>query len=56
MSYMVGWIRGAPNQDGTPLCERCHHHADAHLKANSCSVRGRWLRRCRCSGYTRAES
>ncbi len=37
-------------------CARCGHRADSHPHAGYCSVRGRWWRRCRCSGYTRLES
>jgi hypothetical protein len=48
-----GWIPGAPHRDDVPVCGRCGHHADAHHDAVSCSVRDRWWRRCRCSGYTR---
>ena len=30
-----------------------HHQAVmAHADSASCSARGRWWRRCRCSGYT----
>ena len=35
--------------DATP-CGRCGHRRDSHLP--SCFVRGRWWRRCRCSGDT----
>jgi hypothetical protein len=37
------------------LCERCGHHADAHHNPASCSVRTRWWRRCRCTGYARTD-
>jgi hypothetical protein len=46
-----GWIPGAPIKDATPPCACCGHRADSHLNPGSCSVRGRWWRRCRCSGY-----
>jgi hypothetical protein len=51
-----GWIPGAPNKDDTPVCGRCGHHASAHPHATSCSVRGGWWRRCRCSGYIGSDS
>jgi len=55
MSWNVpGWIPGAPVKDDVPVCGRCGHHASAHPRATSCSVRGRWWRRCRCSGYIRS--
>lgn len=50
-----GWMSGAPSKDDVPRCERCGHRADAHHDATSCSVRGRWWRRCRCSGYMRPD-
>jgi hypothetical protein len=52
MSYAIGWIPGAPNHDDTQLCARCQHHGSAHHNPTSCSVRGHWLRHCRCGGYT----
>ncbi len=42
-------------QGGVPPCGRCTHRASAHHDPVSCSARGRWWRRCRCSGYTRPE-
>ena len=42
-------------KDDVPQCERCHHRAGEHHDATSCSVRGRWLRRCKCIGYTRSD-
>jgi hypothetical protein len=41
---------------GVPLCGRCHHPARAHHDATSCSVRRRWLLRCKYTGYTRPEA
>jgi hypothetical protein len=32
-------------------CLHCGHRDGAHRRPGSCSVRGRWLRRCRCNGY-----
>jgi hypothetical protein len=46
-----GWIPGAPIKDDTPPCARCGHCADSHLNHSSCSARGHWWRRCRCSYY-----
>jgi hypothetical protein len=43
-------------KDDIPPCERCHHRASEHHHATSCSARGRWGRRCKCSGYTRVDS
>lgn len=51
-----GWIPGAPIKDDVPACGRCGHNASAHHDATSCSVRGSWRRRCRCSGYIRPGS
>lgn len=56
MSYSIGWIPGAPHSNDTPLCARCQHHADQHLRPGSCSVRLRWWRRCPCTGYARTLS
>jgi hypothetical protein len=58
-SYRLGWPPGPrPDASGPEAvpCVRCGHRADSHLHPGSCSVRGRWWRRCRCSGYTRLES
>jgi hypothetical protein len=54
-----------PNQGPLPLgprseyggpeavpCTRCGHRARSHPDSGSCSARGRWWRRCQCSGYT----
>jgi hypothetical protein len=43
-------------KDDVPSCGRCLHQAGAHHHATSCSVRGRWLRRCKCTGYIRPEA
>lgn len=43
-------------KDDVPPCGRCLHRAGAHHNAASCSVRGRWRRRCKCTGYTRSSS
>lgn len=43
-------------KDDVPPCQRCLHRAGAHHDATSCSARGRWGRRCKCDGYTRADS
>ncbi len=52
MSWNVRrWMLGAPIKDDVPVCGHCGHHADAHYNGTGCSVRGRWWRRCRCSGY-----
>lgn len=54
-SYWLGWSPGPrPDASGpeTRPCARCGHRADSHLHPGSCSVRGRWWRRCRCTGYT----
>ncbi len=57
MSWNVrGWMLGAPVKDDVPVCGRCGHHADAHYDGTGCSVRGRWWRRCRCSGYIRFDA
>ncbi len=57
MSWNVpGWIPGAPIKDDTPPCARCGHRAGSHLNPGSCSARGRWWRRCRCSGYAALDS
>lgn len=58
-SYRLGWPPGHGPGAGGPEaapCARCGHRADSHLHPGSCSVRGRWWRRCRCSGYTRSDS
>ena len=55
-SYRLGWPPGPRPDASEPAavpCTRCGHRADSHLHPGSCSVRGRWWRRCRCSGYTR---
>ena len=58
-SYILGWPPGrhpdASEPEAVP-CARCGHRADSHLHPGSCSVRGRWWQRCRCSGYTRLDS
>ena len=47
-------VPSAPDiKDDIPPCGRCLHRASEHHNATSCSVRGRWRRRCKCSGYTR---
>lgn len=46
-----GWIPGAPIKDDTPPCACCGHRADSHPNHSSCSARGRWWLRCRCSYY-----
>ena len=56
---MPNWtpVPRAPDiKDDIPRCGRCLHRAGEHHNATSCSVRGRWLRRCKCSGYTRFDS
>ena len=57
--YQFGWPPGprpgASGPEAVP-CARCGHRADSHLHPGSCSVRSRWWRRCRCSGYIRLES
>ena len=58
-SYRLGWPPGPhPDASGPEAgrCARCGHRADSHLHPGSCSVRGGWWRRCRCSGYTRSDS
>lgn len=53
---MPNWtpVPSAPDiKDDIPPCGRCLHRASEHHNATGCSVRGRWLRRCKCSGYTR---
>jgi hypothetical protein len=45
--------RGGPE---TVLCIHCGHSARSHPDSSSCSHRGRWWRRCRCSGYTGFDS
>ncbi len=52
-SYMPGLPPGPQVSEDVPVCERCLHRASAHHGATSCSVRKRWGRRCRCTGYTR---
>ncbi len=60
MSWNVpNWVmppRAPVIKEDIPPCERCLHRASAHHGATSCSVRGRWRRRCQCSGYTRFDS
>jgi hypothetical protein len=34
-----------------PPCIRCGHRDRLHLHAGFCSARGRWWRRCQCTGY-----
>jgi hypothetical protein len=36
--------------EATP-CTRCGHRDRSHPDSTSCSARGRWLRRCQCTGY-----
>ena len=53
-SYQLGWPPGhGPGASGPEAmpCARCGHRADSHLHPGSCSVRGRWWRRCQCTGY-----
>jgi len=50
------WVPGVHVGDDIPVCGRCGHHAGSHRNVTSCSVRGRWWRRCRCSGYIRSDS
>jgi hypothetical protein len=64
------WGLNTPNQGGPlPLqhhhdsggpedapCTRCGHRALSHAHSGTCSVRGRWWRRCPCSGYTGFDS
>jgi len=45
-----------PSQGHVPACARCGHDAGAHRNPASCSVRGRWWRRCRCTGYLRSDA
>jgi hypothetical protein len=33
-------------------CVSCGHRARLHRGSGSCSARGRWWKRCQCSGYT----
>jgi hypothetical protein len=40
----------------TMLCTCCGHSARSHPDSTSCSHRGRWWRRCMCSGYTGFDS
>jgi len=57
--YGLGWPPGPHPGTGGPEptpCVRCGHRADSHLHPGSCSVRGRWWRRCRCTGYARPDS
>ena len=42
-------------KEDIPECARCFHRASSHRSPTSCSVRGRWRRRCKCSGYTRPD-
>jgi hypothetical protein len=53
MRWLSSWSAPlhVPAKDDVPSCERCRHPARAHNDATSCSVRGFWGRRCRCSGY-----
>ena len=53
-SYGLGWPPGhGPGASGPEADALCAlgHRADSHLHPGSCSVRGRWWRRCRCTGY-----
>ena len=49
------WVPGVHVEDDIPACGRCGHHAGSHHNVTSCSVRGRWWRHCRCSGYVRSD-
>jgi hypothetical protein len=40
----------------TVLCTCCGHSARSHRDSSSCSHRGRWWRRCLCTGYTGFDS
>lgn len=54
-SHDVRLVAGLDPERSGPeplLCTRCGHSARSHLGSSSCSHRGRWLRRCRCSSYT----
>jgi len=44
--------RADPSEPEARPCARCGHRADSHDRPGSCTVRGRWWRRCPCSGYT----
>jgi len=33
-------------------CRRCGHRARSHPDSDYCVARGRWWRRCQCTGYT----
>jgi hypothetical protein len=55
----IGWPPGPRSDASTPEaapCARCGHRTDSHLHQGSCSVRGRWWRRCRCTGYATRDS
>jgi hypothetical protein len=58
MSWLSQWFAplNVPVKGDVPPCEHCHHPARAHHDATSCSVRGFWGRRCRCSGYIKSDS
>jgi hypothetical protein len=47
-----GWPRYEDNEPEAMKCVHCGHSAGSHHDSVSCSARGRWWRRCRCSGYT----
>lgn len=59
-------ISGQPNWTPVPRapvvsddirpCGRCLHRASAHHDPTSCSIRGRWRRRCKCGGYVRSDA
>jgi hypothetical protein len=58
-SNALGWTPGPrpdPSEPSATTCALCGHRADSHHHAGSCSVRGRWWRRCQCRGYTRFDS
>jgi hypothetical protein len=38
-----------------PPCTRCGHRDRSHLHAGRCSARGRWWRRCKCTGYIESD-
>jgi hypothetical protein len=33
-------------------CTRCGHRDRSHPDSRSCAARGRWWRRCQCTGYS----
>jgi hypothetical protein len=55
-ALLAAGARSGQSGPDAVLCTRCGHSARSHPDSKSCSHRGRWWRRCRCSGYTGLDS